>query len=95
MLHLSEVRLFRRAVLFSDFNSILQVCQLLPLAIWDGHYGVIKILPSNFKREVLCKIYTVAALGVFQPFLLLLGCFLCSHALRCATWGIDTAVSQH
>lgn len=68
--------------------------QLLPLALWDGKYGVIKILPSDFKREVLCKIYTVAALGVFQPFLLLLGCFLCSHALRYAACGGITSWRQ-
>lgn len=57
---------------------------MLPLALWDGKHGVINILPGDFKREVLCKIFTVAALGVFQPFLLLLGCFLCTHALRFA-----------
>lgn len=65
---------------------------MLPLALWDGRYGVMKILPSNFKREVLCKIFTVAALGVFQPFLLLLGCFLCTHALRCGSRSTDVLV---
>lgn len=69
-----------------------QVSQMLPLALWDGRYGVMKILPSSFQREVLCKLFTVAALGVFQPFLLLLGCFLCTHALRCGSRSTDVLV---
>lgn len=64
--------------------AILQVSQMLPLQLWDGQYGALNILPKSFDREVLCKTFTVAALGVFQPFLLLLAGFLCTHALRCA-----------
>eukprot|EP00892_Ulva_mutabilis_P006546 jgi/Ulvmu1/4263/UM194_0003.1 len=74
--------IWRTRLLVQITAFLLAMCQLLPLALWDGKHGVIRILPSDFNREVLCKIFTVAALGVFQPFLLLLGCFLCTHALR-------------
>lgn len=68
----------------------MQVSQMLPLQLWDGEYGALNILPATFNREVLCKTFTVAALGVLQPFLLLLAGFLCNHALRCVL-----SASQH
>ena len=43
--------------------AILQVSQMLPLQLWDGQYGALSILPKSFDREVLCKTFTVAALG--------------------------------
>ena len=68
---------------------------MLPLQLWDGQYGALNILPTSFDREILCKTFTVAALGVFQPFLLLLAGFLCTHALRCALHILMTAGAQH
>jgi hypothetical protein len=83
---LGKIRYFGHDHATFTANPHMQLSQLLPLQLWDGKYGAIKILPKKFDNEILCKVFTVAALGVFQPFLLLLAGFVCSHALRCAPY---------
>jgi hypothetical protein len=60
------------------------MCQLLPLQLWARSQGIVSILDGAFAKKIFCKAFTVSALGVFQPFVLLLAGFMCSHALRCA-----------
>ena len=65
---------------------LLQVVQLLPLQLWDSQQGSLSILPESLAREAICKAYTVASQGVLQPFMLFLSGYMCSHALRCASF---------
>ena len=56
--------------------------QLLPLQLWASHQGIVSVLDSVSAKMLSCKIFTVASMGVLQPFVLLLAGFMCSHALR-------------
>lgn len=63
--------------------SCLQASQLLPLQLWDPQYGAVRFLPKGFRTYVLCKVFTVVALGICQPYMLFLAAWMCSYGIRC------------
>ena len=74
----------------SDFGILLwlpyfcvQFSQLMPLQLlWDPVRGILPFLPSSFPSDIMCKSYTVVALGICQPFLLFLAATMCRYAIR-------------
>lgn len=76
--------LFSRVAFGPTSLLYMQLSQLLPLQLWSAEEGIVSWLKDVSIRELLCKVFTVTALGVLQPFVLLLAGFMCSHALRCA-----------
>jgi hypothetical protein len=69
--------------LSESFYVPVQLSQLLPLQLWDPQYGAVRFLPKHFHTQVLCKVFTVVALGVCQPYMLFLAAFMCSYGIKC------------